>query len=109
MRDEPVAVSFDERRGYVATAPELRAPVVALCLGGLQRLMLPDDPIVVLRLDRAARREHDQRRLAVAFASHTPHGRVRPRELPASSVAPAPVSRAGEGAQSLACAAHPEA
>jgi hypothetical protein len=34
--------------------------------------MLPDDPIVVLRLDRAARREHDQRRLAVAFASHTP-------------------------------------
>jgi hypothetical protein len=25
-----VSVSFDERRGYVATAPELRQPVLAL-------------------------------------------------------------------------------
>jgi hypothetical protein len=32
-----VSVSFDERRGYVGTAPELRAPVMALSLGGLRR------------------------------------------------------------------------
>jgi hypothetical protein len=62
-----VAVTFDERRGYVATAPGLRAPVVALSLGGLRRrveeLMLPDEPIVMLNLDRAARLERDRRRL----------------------------------------------
>jgi hypothetical protein len=61
-----VSVSFDEGRGYVATAPELRSPVVALSLGGLRRrieaLMLPDDVIVMLNLDRAARLERDQRR-----------------------------------------------
>jgi hypothetical protein len=36
MRDErlKVSVTFDERRGYVGTAPDLRAPVVALSLGG---------------------------------------------------------------------------
>jgi hypothetical protein len=43
-------VTFDERRGYVGSAPELRVPVVALSLGGLRRkveaLMLPDDPII---------------------------------------------------------------
>ena len=33
-----VAVSFDERRGYVGTHPELRSPVAALSLGGLRRL-----------------------------------------------------------------------
>jgi hypothetical protein len=39
MRDErlEVSVTFDERRGYVATAPELRQPVLALSLGGLRR------------------------------------------------------------------------
>jgi hypothetical protein len=61
-----VSVSFDERRGYVGTAPELRAPVMALSLGGLRRrieaLMLPDDVIVMLNLDRAARRERGRRR-----------------------------------------------
>jgi hypothetical protein len=36
MRDErfEVTVTFDERRGYIASAPELREPVVALSLGG---------------------------------------------------------------------------
>src|SRR5262245_22633049 len=62
-----VAVTFDERRGYVGTHPDLRAPVVALSLGGLRRkvaaLMLPDDVIVMLSLDRAARLERDRRRL----------------------------------------------
>jgi hypothetical protein len=61
-----VSVTFDERRGYVASAPELRQPVTALSLGGLRRrieaLMLPDDIHIVLHLDRTARRERDQRR-----------------------------------------------
>ena len=48
MRDErlEVSVTFDERRGYVASAPELRSPVTALSLGGLRRrievLLLPE-------------------------------------------------------------------
>jgi hypothetical protein len=39
MRDDrlEVSVTFDEKRGYVGTAPELRAAVVALSLGGLRR------------------------------------------------------------------------
>ena len=38
MRDErlEVSVTFDERRGYIGTAPELRQPVLALSLGGLR-------------------------------------------------------------------------
>jgi hypothetical protein len=61
-----VSVSFDERRGYVGTAPELKVPVVALSLSGLRRrvevAMLPDDVDVRLNLDRTARLERDQRR-----------------------------------------------
>jgi hypothetical protein len=61
-----VSVTFDPARGYVASAPELRAPGTALSLGGLRRsieaLMLPDNVEVVLHLDRAARIERDQRR-----------------------------------------------
>jgi hypothetical protein len=54
MRDErfEVSVTFDAERGYIASAPELRQPIVALSLGGLRRkvqaLMVPDEPIVVL-------------------------------------------------------------
>jgi hypothetical protein len=52
-------VTFDERRGYVASAPELRQPVVALSLGGLRRrmeaLMLPDEVDMLLMLDGLAR------------------------------------------------------
>ena len=62
-----VAVTFDERRGYVGTHPQLRSPVVALSLGGLRRkveaAMLPDEVIVTLNLDKAARLERDRRRL----------------------------------------------
>jgi hypothetical protein len=62
-----VGVTFDPARGYVGTHPDLRAPVVAVSLGGLRRrvegLLLPDDPIVVLDLDRGARLERDRRRL----------------------------------------------
>jgi hypothetical protein len=47
-----VAVTFDERRGYVGH-PELRAPVTALSLGGLRRkveaAMLPEEVIVMDR------------------------------------------------------------
>jgi hypothetical protein len=60
-----VSVSFDPTRGYFTTAPELRTPVVTLSLGGLLRrieAVLPDEPIVVLVLDRAARLERDRRR-----------------------------------------------
>jgi hypothetical protein len=61
-----VSVTFDERRGYVASAPELRQPVTALSLGGLRRrieaLMLPDNVNVQLILDRGARLERDRRR-----------------------------------------------
>ena len=63
-----VAVTFEERHGYVGSAPELCQPVVALSLGGLRRkveiAMLPDDVIVTLNLDRAARLERDRRRLS---------------------------------------------
>jgi hypothetical protein len=68
MRDDrlEVSVTFDERRGYVGTAAELRAPVTALSLGGLRRrieaLMLPDDVDVRLQLDVRARGERDRRR-----------------------------------------------
>jgi hypothetical protein len=60
MRDErfEVTVTFDERRGYVATARELRQPVTALSLGGLRRrieaLLLPDSVNVRLMLDCSA-------------------------------------------------------
>jgi hypothetical protein len=39
MREErlEVSVTFDERHGYIASAPELRSPVVALSQGGLRR------------------------------------------------------------------------
>jgi hypothetical protein len=69
MRDErfEVAVTFDGRRGYVASAPKLRSPVTALSLGGLRRrieaLLLPDEVDVQLVLDRAARLEQDRLRL----------------------------------------------
>ena len=63
-----VAVTFEERRGYVGSAPELCQPVVALSLGGLRRkveiAMLRDDVIVTLNFDRAARLERDRRRLS---------------------------------------------
>jgi hypothetical protein len=32
-----VSVTFDVERGYVASAPELPQPVLALSLGGLRR------------------------------------------------------------------------
>jgi hypothetical protein len=62
-----VTVTYDARHGYIASAPELRSPVVALSLGGLRRrkieiAMLPDDIRVVLQLDGLAERERHRRR-----------------------------------------------
>ena len=39
MREErlEVSVTFDERRGYIASAPELRHPIVALSLARLSQ------------------------------------------------------------------------
>jgi hypothetical protein len=68
MRDErfEVTVTFDPAKGYVASAPELRSPVVALSLGGLRPkievLMLPDDVDVILQLDGLAERERHRSR-----------------------------------------------
>jgi hypothetical protein len=45
-----VSVSFDPRQGYIASAPELKAPLRRR----IQALMLPDEVRVVLQLDRAA-------------------------------------------------------
>jgi hypothetical protein len=63
----PLITEPSRRRGYVGTAPGLRAPVVALSLGGLRRqveaaLMPDDDVLIVLRLDRAAECERNERR-----------------------------------------------
>ena len=68
MPDErlEVSVTFDERHGYIASAPELGSPVVALSLGGLRRkieaLLLPDEIEIVLQLDGLAERERHRRR-----------------------------------------------
>jgi hypothetical protein len=68
-----VAVTFDPAKGYVGTAAELKAPVTALSLGGIRRrieaLMMPDDVIVMLNLDRAAVRERDRRRAKITAPS----------------------------------------
>ena len=66
MREErlEVSVTFDERHGYVASAPELRQPIVALSLASLRKrieiALLSDD--VVLQLDSLAERERHRRR-----------------------------------------------
>jgi hypothetical protein len=61
-----VDVGYDADRGYIARMPD-HAPVVALSLGGIRRkieaAIMPDEVIVTLKLDRAARLERDRRRL----------------------------------------------
>jgi hypothetical protein len=66
MREErlEVSVTFDER-GYIASAPELRQPIVALSLASLRKrieiALLPDDVRIVLQLDGLAERERHRR------------------------------------------------
>ena len=67
MRDErfEVSVTFDERRGYIASAPELRPPYSRIKLGqptqAIEIALLPDDVRVVLHLDGLAERERHRR------------------------------------------------
>ena len=74
MRNErfEVSVTFDAERRYIASAPELRQPVVALSLGGLRRrieiMMLPDNVRIVLQLDGLAERERHRRRAQAQLA-----------------------------------------
>ena len=61
MSDErlEVSVTYDASCGYIASAPELRQPIVALSVGGLRRrieaLLLPDRSTCGFMLDRKAR------------------------------------------------------
>jgi len=69
ISDRPdITVTYDASCGYIATAPELRRPIVALSLGGLRRrienALLPDE--VVLQLDGLAERERHRRRAQLA-------------------------------------------
>ena len=58
------SVTFDERHGYVASAPG--SSLVAFSLDGLRRrieiALLPDNVRVVLQLDGLAERERHRRR-----------------------------------------------
>ena len=60
-----VSVTFDERHGYIGSAPELRQAVVAFSLGGLRRkieaLLLPAEVEIVLQLDGLAEPERHRR------------------------------------------------
>jgi hypothetical protein len=66
------SATFDAGHGYIASAPELRQPVVALSLGGLRRrveiALLPDNVRIVLRLDGLAERERHRRRAQAQLA-----------------------------------------
>ena len=74
MRDErfEVSVTFDAERGYIASAPELRQPIVALSLTSLRRrievALLPDNVRIVLQLDGLAERERHRRRAQAQLA-----------------------------------------
>ena len=61
-----ITVTFDARHGYIASAPELRQPIVALSLASLRRrievAMLPNNVRIVLQLDGLAERERHRRR-----------------------------------------------
>jgi len=64
----PVNVTFDAERGYIASAPALPQPVVALSLGGLRRRIeaLMVDVDVQLLLDGRAERERRRRQAQLA-------------------------------------------
>ena len=61
-----VSVTFDERLGYIGSAPQLRSPVRALSLNGLRKQvedqLAGQDLDIRLVLDRAAKLERDARR-----------------------------------------------
>ena len=76
-----VAVTFDPAKGYVATIPDVAAPVTALSLNGLRRrieaLLLPDSVVVRLSLDRRAPLERDARRKGGQGRGPTDYARAR--------------------------------
>ena len=61
-----IDVTYDERHGYVGTAPELRTAVRALSLNGLRKQvedqLAGEDLDLRLVLDRKAKLERDARR-----------------------------------------------
>jgi hypothetical protein len=67
-----VSVTFDPAKGYVATAPALRAPVTALSLGGVRRR------IEIALLPRRGRRAARARPRRAAGARPAPAGRRGP-------------------------------
>ena len=71
-----VSVNYDAERGYIASGPELRQPIIALSLGGLRRrieaLMLPDHAHIILQLDGLAERERHRRQAQAQPARLTP-------------------------------------
>jgi hypothetical protein len=60
-----ISVTYDAERGYIASGPELRHPIVALRLASLRKRIeiarLPDDVRVVLHLNGLAERERHRR------------------------------------------------
>jgi hypothetical protein len=59
-----VDVTWNEK-GFVATAPELRQPIVALSLGGVKQrfqAIFPHVPRIDFHLDKSAQAEVDDRR-----------------------------------------------
>ena len=67
-----VNVTFDSAKGYIASAPELRQPIVALSLASLRKrieiALLPDNVPIVLHLDGLAERERHRRRTQAQLA-----------------------------------------
>jgi len=68
-----VTVTYDARHGYIATALELRQPVVALSLGGLRRR------IEALMVPGAAIAQLDQRTALPDQCLHSAEADVRPQ------------------------------
>ena len=107
MRDErfEVTVTFDERRGYIVTAPELRQPVLALSLGGLRNLRTPSamarQILFCASSFESASQRHDafggvrQRATEDAVIPSAPH------PPPDRSARRPPSPRAGAGAKSI--------
>ena len=65
-------MTYDAERGYIASAPELRQPIVALSLTSLRKrievLLMPEESLVVLQLDGLAERERHRRRAQAQLA-----------------------------------------
>jgi hypothetical protein len=63
-----VNVTFDSARGYIASAPELRQPIVALSSSLRKRIEIALSDDVVLQLDGLAERERQRRQAQAQLA-----------------------------------------